>query len=305
MTKKPLVTAIIPFYNEELFLNEAIESVVNQTYTNWELILADDGSVPQVTEIAKKWAAREPHRIFYMDHEHHSNLGVCATRNAAITKAKGEYVALLDADDYWHPGKIEFQAQKVLEYPDADMIVGASNYWRSWSTGNAEDDIIIKVAGLDNESFFKPGRLTPVIYPLTDAAAPCPSSFLIRRQFCLDIGGFEAEFHGDFQLYEDQAFLSKVYLHGHVLISPLCFENYRQRKGSCVDVVSSSGKYHDVRKYFLNWFYRYLRENSIDDPAVHKALKKALMRYDKPLLYKFWHEQPRRIRALLNQLLGK
>ncbi|MCC5928142.1 MAG: glycosyltransferase family 2 protein [Cyclobacteriaceae bacterium] len=298
MDTQPLITAIIPFFNEELFLNEAIESVVNQTYTNWELILADDGSDPHVSEIAKGWATRQPHRIFYMDHEHHANKGVCVTRNAAIAKARGEYIALLDADDYWHPGKIEFQVQKVWEYPKADMIVGASNYWRSWNTGNVEDDIVVKVAGLEKETFFKPGELTPVIYPMTEAAAPCPSSFLIRKQFCIDIGGFENDFRGDYQLYEDQAFLSKVYLHGHVLISPLCFENYRQRKGSCVDVVSASGKYHEVRKYFLKWFARYLTQHRISNPGIQKSLQTALMRYKKPLWYKIRFELPRKLENL-------
>ncbi|MBD0332076.1 MAG: glycosyltransferase family 2 protein, partial [Chitinophagaceae bacterium] len=71
----PLVSIVTPFLNVEVFLRDTIESVLEQDYKNWELILVDDGSTDRSTEIAKEYASQYPRQIFYYEHENHSNLG--------------------------------------------------------------------------------------------------------------------------------------------------------------------------------------------------------------------------------------
>ena len=96
---KALVSTIIIFLNAERFLAEAIESVLAQTYPTWELWLVDDGSTDRSSQLARDYAARHAARIHYLEHPGHENRGKSASRNLGLRHARGEYVALLDADD--------------------------------------------------------------------------------------------------------------------------------------------------------------------------------------------------------------
>src|SRR5829696_811917 len=101
MNSKPLVSSVMIFFNAERFIREAIESVFAQTYDNWELLLVDDGSTDDSTQIALHYAEQYPERVRYLEHPGHQNRGMSASRNLGVSQAKGEYIALLDADDVW------------------------------------------------------------------------------------------------------------------------------------------------------------------------------------------------------------
>ncbi|HDD44817.1 MAG TPA: glycosyltransferase [Candidatus Desulfofervidus auxilii] len=98
----PKVSVIIPTYNRANFLKEAIESVLNQTYKDYELIIVDDGS----TDETQKIIAQYKNKLKYIVIPHH---GVSKARNVGIKRAKGEFIAFLDSDDLWHPKKLEVQ----------------------------------------------------------------------------------------------------------------------------------------------------------------------------------------------------
>ncbi len=101
MESDPEVSAIIIFYNSQRFIREAVDSVLSQTYKNWELIFADDGSTDSSTEIARDYAERFPDRIHWVEHEGHKNRGMSATRNLAARHSRGKWLAFLDSDDVW------------------------------------------------------------------------------------------------------------------------------------------------------------------------------------------------------------
>ena len=82
--KRPLVSCITPFLNAEKFIKEAIQSVLDQTYDNWELFLIDDGSTDSSTEIALHYASRYPRKVRYLSHNGHQNLGLGISRNLGI-----------------------------------------------------------------------------------------------------------------------------------------------------------------------------------------------------------------------------
>src|ERR1700748_2175954 len=103
---RPLVSVITAFFNEERFLADAIESVIKQKFTDWELILIDDGSSDSSTNIARFYANAYEGKIIYIEHEGHANKSTAASRNLGISKARGELVAFLDADDVWAPEKL-------------------------------------------------------------------------------------------------------------------------------------------------------------------------------------------------------
>src|SRR5436309_14273345 len=103
MDTHPVVSAVVPFFNAEKFIEDAIRSVLAQTYKAWELFLVDDGSKDGSTRIARDYAARHPANVRYLEHTDHRNLGKSASRNRAMQTASGKYVAFLDADDIWLP----------------------------------------------------------------------------------------------------------------------------------------------------------------------------------------------------------
>ena len=97
----PLVSIIIPTYNHSSFLKEAIESIINQSFQNWEALIIDNYSVDDTVKVINSF--KDP-RIF---HELHRNRGVIASsRNKGISLSKGKYIAFLDSDDRWHPEKL-------------------------------------------------------------------------------------------------------------------------------------------------------------------------------------------------------
>jgi hypothetical protein len=101
--KVPMVTIMMPSYNRAKYIGQAIESIQKQTYTNWELIIVDDGSIDNTEKVVKKYL--KDNRIVYMKNK--KNLGISKSRNIALNKAKGVYVGHLDSDDILYPQAVE------------------------------------------------------------------------------------------------------------------------------------------------------------------------------------------------------
>lgn len=282
--KKGLVSVIMIFLNAEKFVQEAIESVLAQTYDNWELLLVDDGSTDSSTEIAKRYADQYPEKVHYLEHEGHQNKGMSATRNLGVRHANSEYIAFLDADDVWLPHKLDRQVSILNSHPEVGMVYGSPQYWYSW-TGNPEDlerDYVPDL-GIQAGCVFEAPKLTTLLYPLGKSSAPCPSDLLMRREVIEQAGGFEESFRREYQLYEDQAFLAKVYLKESVFVASECWDKYRIHPDSCVAKITEEGKYHSVRLFFLNWLEEHLSEKGIKDVDVWDELQKAFRPY-RPVL---------------------
>lgn len=108
--KDSLVSIITPVYNSERYIGETIKSVLAQTYSNWEMLIADDCSKDNTANIIKEF--NDP-RIKYFRLE--KNSGAAVARNKALEKAQGKYIAFLDADDMWKPDKLEKQLNFMIE----------------------------------------------------------------------------------------------------------------------------------------------------------------------------------------------
>ncbi|WPO80108.1 glycosyltransferase family 2 protein [Flavobacterium sp. KACC 22761] len=107
-----LVSIIVPTYNTEKFIRQTIESVQNQTYTNWEMILVDDASTDQTIAIIEEFAQKDSRiKLFKLE----KNSGNGFARNVALEKASGKYIAYLDSDDLWRSDKLEKQLQFLKE----------------------------------------------------------------------------------------------------------------------------------------------------------------------------------------------
>ena len=264
----PLVSVIAIFLNGERFLDEAIRSVIGQTYPHWELLLVDDGSHDRSTDIARGYAEREPQRVRYLEHPGHQNRGMSASRNLGLQHARGEYLALLDADDAWLPHKLEHQVEILGSHPEAALLFGAPLYWFGW-TGRGEDrarDYVIDLK-LPTETLYDPPSL---LLPFLQGAAPppCPSDVLIRRAAAAAVGGFVDQFTG---MYEDQAFFSKLLLRFPAFASGETWDHYRQHPDSCYAVAKATGARGRARRAYLRWFRQYLREQGLAQGPVWRA----------------------------------
>ncbi len=290
-----LVSISIPFYNRELYLSEAVESVLAQTYARWELFLVDDGSTDRSTEIARSYAERFPEKIYYLQHPGHANCGVTRTRNLGASQSRGEYLAFLDSDDAFLPHKLEHQVAIMEAYPEAGLICGPSEYWYSWEgQGSSKNkDTIHPVAPAGK--LYTPFSLLINSHPIGRYGAPCPSSFLLRRSSFDLVSGFVEAFNPDTcQLYEDTAFLTKLYLRVPVYITDCCSDRYRCHPQSIWNRTRGTLGEERERAFYFRWLRGYLRDQAINDPSLWKAIRKEG--------WKYWLPLPARVTRVLRRL---
>ena len=121
--KGPLISCVIPVFNGERFLREAIESILAQSYESVEIVVVDDGSTDGSREVAATFGAR----VRSISQE---NAGPAAAKNTGIEESTGAYLAFLDADDLWVPEKLELQMERFAARPELDISVGqVQNFW--------------------------------------------------------------------------------------------------------------------------------------------------------------------------------
>jgi glycosyltransferase involved in cell wall biosynthesis len=109
---QPLISIISPTYNHEKYIAECIESVINQSYSNWEMLIMDDGSTDKTGKIAQEYVSKDSRIKYYFQ----DNIGVMRLRetyNKAVSFSKGKYIAILECDDTWFPNKLKTQVEAM------------------------------------------------------------------------------------------------------------------------------------------------------------------------------------------------
>ena len=293
MNDKTLVSVIVIFLNTEKFLEEAILSVLGQTYDSWELLLIDDGSTDKSTAIAHRYAEQYPGKVRYLEHQEHDNRGMSASRNLGIRHAKGRYIGFLDADDVWFPHKLQQQVAILNAHPEAGMVYGPIEWWYSW-TGDPQDAHRDRIPSLNSriDTLTKP--LTLLISLLQHERVSAISS-LLRREVIEAVGGFEESFRG---MYEDQAFLAKVYLSAPVFVASECWYRWRKHPDSSCAVAVSTGQYQAARLTFLNWLASYMSKRGVKDFELWQTLQNELWRSRHRRLFSILKYAEHRVRQL-------
>ncbi len=164
----PKISVIMPAYNQEKYIGDAIKSVIGQTYDNWELIVVDDGSVDRTAEIIVSFSDQRIRCI------RQPNRGVCEARNLGICEADGEYIAFLDADDQFHPEKLMTQVKYLKENSEVGLVFVSR--------------IEIDQHGNPLNFYSYDGEVTlrSVIFSFPFA----PSDLMLRRDWLDRVGGF-------------------------------------------------------------------------------------------------------------------
>jgi len=115
------VSIIMPVYNEEKYITKAINSVLNQTFNDWELIIVNDASIDKTEKIAEKYTKKDK-RITLINHK--KNKKRSGSLNTGLKIAKGKYICFLDGDDMYLKNKLKFQVNYMEKYPKIDMLYG-------------------------------------------------------------------------------------------------------------------------------------------------------------------------------------
>ena len=281
---EPLVSVIIPFFNAAPYIKATIESVEAQSYTNWEIIMVDDGSSDGSLQVAQTFVKKHPEKIFLFTHANNQNKGAAASRNLGFAKSKGDLITFLDSDDLWLPHKLKTQVQLMLSNGEIEVLCEATKYWNSWFDLNAKDYII--PIGAPSEKLYQPPNLAAKLYPLGNGDSFCTCALMLRRESFEAVEGFDEAFTGPNQLFEDQTFFLKTCLTQRVYLSSICNNIYRQRPNSLMHGLIANGHYENALHYFLKWLKNYINSKSIKNSEINFLLRKALIRLKYPSFFK-------------------
>jgi len=282
----PKVSILIPSYNAAHFLPMALESVLSQTYPDFEAIVIDDGSTDNTREVVKGFMAKSP-KIKYFFQE---NQGLPSARNRGIKESTGEYLALLDADDQWLPNRLQ-EGVKVL---DADKTVGLVH---ANITFMDADNHVISIPQRKVE--FLNGNVFDHIF-LRNADISCPT-VIFRKDCCDAVGLFDTKLTGlgcedrDLWLRIAQkypfAYIDRVLANYRVTANSMS-RNIQKMIQARLYVVDKYCPEHDtskaeLRQKALSKIYRDLG----DDALLKKDFAHARHEYEKAIRYDplaFW-----------------
>lgn len=177
-----LVSIVMPAYNCEKYVVEAINSILAQTYRNWELLVLDDGSKDNTLRIIEEFSQNDS-RIKALPNG--KNMGVSATRNRGIELASGEWIAFLDSDDMWEPEKLEKQFE-IVDKEAAEFLFTGSSYI------NEEGEPYKGIFEVPEKITYKKLRNQNVI--------SC-SSVLVRKKYFENIKMEKDEMHEDYAVW--------------------------------------------------------------------------------------------------------
>ncbi len=175
---RPLISVIIPAYNAAATIEKTLRSVMAQTYSNIEIIVVDDGSTDTTTDILRSLEEAD-NRVRLVAQR---NGGVAAARNAGAACARGDFIAPIDADDLWHPTKLQKQLDVMMK---GSPELGLVYCWSSWI--DETDRVFERFGALS----YAAGRVFPLLVLedfICNASVP-----LIRRSAFEDIGGYDTE----------------------------------------------------------------------------------------------------------------
>jgi glycosyltransferase involved in cell wall biosynthesis len=180
VVNKPLVSVVIPLFNKEKYVEATLQSVVNQTYSEIEIVVIDDSSTDESYQVVQKYLRSHSSRFRNVTVKTRANTGQASARNEGILQSKGEFVAFLDADDVWHPEKIDMQVRYLTVHQEIGLVF--CNFFMIFETSSQ-----IKAVKLSPIERKVNSWLLTVGY-----GGLVESTGLARRLSLLEMGGFQS-----------------------------------------------------------------------------------------------------------------
>jgi glycosyltransferase involved in cell wall biosynthesis len=240
---RPTVSIVLPTYNRAKFIGQAVTSALGQTYDDIEVLVVDDGSVDDTSDIIGTFS--DP-RLKYIKLT--SNSGRSSARNRGLQRARGDYIAFLDSDDYYLPQKIEMQVQFLNEHPDVDMVYTASAcvdtddrpiqyFYRAPVSGKIYNEI----------AFFKPLTITlPTV--------------MLRRGVLTKVGSFDEQM----ERFEDTDFWRRIAKHFKIAGIDEVTCHIRSHQGNHI----SSFEPESFKRAIAYYVEKVFREDRDIDPLI-------------------------------------
>jgi glycosyltransferase involved in cell wall biosynthesis len=281
------VSVIIPTYNRAHCLSDAIDSVLAQSYQDFELIVVDDGSTDSTPEIIAAYGKRLSYII-------QPNGGVSAARNTGIKKAQGEWIAFLDSDDTWLQDKLRVQVDDLRTHPMAVAHMVDANI----SDSKGKEHSIFEIRGLKTDFKRQPFRARPLLDVLeAPFFTPC---WMIRRKV-IETAGY---FNERLELYEDYDLLTRIALEGPFVVNcyvGVCVQRRHGTTGALSELYRKSkiNAFHNLVNAYSN-LKRDKRLASIEYKKVCRALSG--VRFELAIQYKKQREWHNAIAEIFNSI---
>ncbi len=244
----PTVSVVIPTYNRADFILDAIESVFLQTFSDYEIIVIDDGSVDATSEVLQPLIADDKIRYVFQE-----NQGVSAARNHGIRLSKGKYIAFLDSDDLWHPNKLEALVDVLDVNPSIALV--QHSFHRVTEDGSS--------LGYRDTSRFS-GQVYPAMLLDWSVLIP-PSCVMLRAEIFAEVGAFDESMHWG----EDIDLWRRVAQHHPIAAIPEALTTMRVHADN-----ASSAK---IQLETVRSFEYYLKKAFSDDPGLSKQFRRRAM----------------------------
>jgi glycosyltransferase involved in cell wall biosynthesis len=250
---RPLVSVVMIFLNPGPYLDDAVRSVLDQTETDLELILVDDGSSDGSLAAAHRWALRDP-RVVPLAHPGGRNRGTGASRTLGVAHARGQWITFLDGDDVWAAEHLETQLRYAARHPEAGIVVSPTTIWVSWRDGGAEElRDHVRALPYPADTVLPPGAL---LESATFRGAPIPTCGLMFRRALVPTDGLcDPDFHG---LFEDQTIVARLTVQAPAVMAPEATSKYRQHLTSLVHRSPGRGSRDPATLRYLQWIERFL-----------------------------------------------
>ncbi|GJL65531.1 MAG: hypothetical protein NPIRA05_05020 [Nitrospirales bacterium] len=282
---KPGVSVVMIFRDEEQFIAGALASVLNQQYTDWELILVDDGSIDNSKKIALKVLEKVTQPVVYLSHPKNENRGMSASRKLGVANSHGKAIGFLDADDVWETQKLNEQIDILRRFPEISAVYGRTLIWNSWQGDSARpasdtrtDDFFYDL-GVEPDQVANSETLFHLLLE-NQCQSPTTCNILFRREF-FDRSRFVDAFTG---MYEDQVLYFQLFAEESVYVAGKVWARYRQHDDSEVARHESANEYFSGRLMLLEWLSDYVENLPRQKSSLKGAVRKTLFAYRYPRL---------------------
>ncbi len=272
MNKKPLISILTPVYNQAPYIEQTIQSVLNQTYQNWEWVILNDGSTDATEEIIKGF---KDSRIRYSFQEHAGIAALTHTFNKALAMCNGGFIATLDGDDYWTSNKLDLQINALK---DSESILSYGEAWLINRNGKKISYINIpKNAGIAHNA---PAGSALKKLLEERACFIINSTVMYKKKALLNIGGF-IEGKG---LAQDYTSWVRLSIEGKFAPIPACLGYYRKHSHSLTQRIEPTAWFDNETNFLLE----FALQNS-------QKLHALGIYYDEETLRKNWEEMKKYI----------
>lgn len=259
-----MISVIIPLYNKQLSIASTIRCVLQQTYSDFELIVVDDGSKDSSQDIVRKLMPSDS-RIRLVGKP---NGGVSSARNEGIRQAKGEYVAFLDADDYWTPDYLQTQADMIRDFPEAALWCTGYGHM----CGEKKEPCAIRGVEKDFRGVVD-GYFSRFMYLI------CTDTVVTRRSVFDEVGYFDERI----SIGEDIDMWWRILLKGKIAYTNECKAYYRQDAENRLS--NTLAPFH---RHFAYYIEKYEPLYSLDPSFKRYAQREILMH-----MYPYFQQNPK------------